>query len=60
MRFRKMGARLSKKELVEKIHYLKVEVPKIRDAMEEADWPEQLTNLEENIMLSVMEEDSPE
>ena len=60
LRFRKMGARLSKKELVEKIHYLKVEVPKIRDAMEEADWPEQLTNLEENIMLSVMEEDSPE
>jgi hypothetical protein len=49
--------RLSKKELADKIHYFKVEVPKIRDAMEEADFPEELRNLEENIMLSVMEED---
>jgi hypothetical protein len=55
--------RLSKKQLADQIHYFKVEVPKIRDAMEEADFLEEnsmLDILEENIMLSVMEEDSPE
>ena len=49
--------RLSKKQLAEQIHHFRVEIPKIRD-MEEADLPEELANLEENIMLSVMEEDS--
>ena len=53
--------RLSKKQLAEQIHYFKVEVPKIREDMEEWDFLEEnimLDTLEENIVLSEMEEDS--